>query len=229
VLAGVALLLLVRRRPWAPVERVVALMAFATMAACLVGRADYAHLAMYACLPLLLAVLWCERFAPRAGLLLALYALAGVALTAERAMVFPGIFRAPWQVDAALAELPLNQYVRRVCQLDDRVVGVPSSALTSLYGRPNPTPFTLIYPPAMGYNSAAQYASFWRAVQLTRPKLIVFLSTGDLPGTLAFYAPPPLPGYRSGPDLITPLDDRPTHAYVFERVDEGAKGAARSR
>ncbi|MDB5098857.1 MAG: hypothetical protein JWM80_3278, partial [Cyanobacteria bacterium RYN_339] len=209
-----------RKAETTPVERLVALVAGAEIVACLVGRADFAHIAMYGSLPLLLGVCWAERLAPRAGLAFAAFGLAGLVLTAQRALFLPTVFMPAQSPDVVLAAFPENQYVRRICSKpEDRVVAIPSGGLTYLYGALPGTRYSLVLPPAMGYMTMAEYVNFWREVMRTRPKLVLIMSTLGRDETMAAYQPPNLRGYRAGPEFVTPLNDQPYHTYTIERVD----------
>jgi hypothetical protein len=198
-----------------PLDRRVALFALAMVLSCLVGKSDFAHLAMYGSLPLLLGVVWLERVKPALGWAMAGFGLAGLLLTLQRALVLPGMFAgAP---DAYMAGLPVNRYVREHTGPKDVVAVVPSGGLVYLFGRAPASPYTLINPPVMGYNTLEEYKGYWRGVAKARPKLILLVSTLDRDQALALYQPPALRGYRYATQIPLPLNDMVYQAYVIER------------
>lgn len=224
ILAGVAL---VRRNPSGLAVGALVL-AVGQLAACLAGRADHIHLAMYAVPATLLACVGAwhrqlrggsegQRWLPHVAL--AALALAGLALTGRAAQLHPEQWLVAAPPDGRLAAMPVIARIKAHTAEGDRIVSLPWGGYHYFYARPAATRHTLMLPPSFRYNSADEYAQLRQEIITRRPRLVVL----QLPGPVEFLAQSfpdlPPPGYRLVESVPTPIGPKLFNAYLFERVD----------
>jgi hypothetical protein len=201
---------------------ILALVVLALFAATLRGRADFMHVCWQLPATLLLATVLAERWRlrfPEPGLgpvrwlpTLALAALLplGAVNHAERLRLDPDKRPAAGGPDAAFKSQPALAYLRDHARPGDKVVALPHGGVFYLFGLPPASRWTLMYPPAEGYTTAAEFAGFWQEVTAANPRFVVTTPFAEQYGPVAM----PLSGYK----LVATLPFAPhMRAWIYER------------
>lgn len=217
----------------APADIRFGLLALATVASFAVlarGRADTTHVFIHLVFGLIFAAVlawrWAARFPAERHVLLrwlptaTLVAFVAVGAFEQVKKVqhhWPEIraLRTPEQV---LAQEPLLRWVMAHTAPGDRIAVYPWGGFYYLFGRPPATGYSLLYHPAMHYNTADQFAEATAQLAARRPRLVLITAApGDAPGPDNPYSRALPPGYRLVHTQRSSLFIYPV--YVYERVD----------
>ena len=229
-LAGAA----ARGRPISPLARrwgILGLAVLAFTAVTVRGRADLAHVAMYAPAALVLAAAGAGQLRARLALpqaapllawlplgLLAAWVAAGAVGVAERVRRQPEAWLSARPTDARLREAPVIRWLEANTAPDARILALPVGGFYYFFsGRASVAPSALYPPPQARELSPDQVETLRASILQGRPPVIVVLPDRGQAEEVRAILRWELPAYREVARVETPVMGRPRPTWVFVR------------
>jgi hypothetical protein len=224
-----------RGRPPGPLARrwaVVGLAALAFAAVTVRGRADLAHVAMYAPLALVLAAAAADGLRRRVTLppaarllawlpigLLAAWVVAGGLGVVERVRRQPGAWLSWQSPDARLGEAPAIRWLVTHTRPEDRILALPVGGFYYFFsGRASVAPSALYLPPHDKAHSPDQIEALRASIAHGQPPVILVLPDLGTPEEVRAILRWDLPAYREVARVDTPVMGHPRPTWVFART-----------
>lgn len=231
-----------RLRTGAPVDRVdaghglAALTALGFVLLASRGRADFVHVALYTVPAALLATAVAHRWAERAtapeqvllrwvpNLALLAFAITGGLMQAKAIMTNPTVWLSRETPDARVSRTPVLEFLRAEAKPTDTLTAMPHGGYYYFYGPRPASRYSVMFPPALGYNPASEFQAFGRELEARRPTFIVVApwAWGGEAATRKPYEALFPPGYTRVKTLKTAQWGGAWPAYVYRREDSGA-------
>jgi hypothetical protein len=225
----------VRGRPPGPLARRWAVVGLATLAFAAVtvrGRADLAHVAMYAPFALVLAAAAADGLRRRLTLpptaqilawlplgLLAAWVAAGGLGVAERVRRQPEAWLSGQPPDARLREAPAIRWLVAHTRPEDRILALPVGGFHYFFsGRRSVAPSALYPPPHAKELSPDQVETLRASIAHGQPPVILVLPDLGTPEEVRAILRWDLPAYRAIARVDTPVMGRPRPTWVFART-----------
>jgi hypothetical protein len=137
-------------------------------------------------------------------------------------MQSPQIWLSRETPDARVSRTEVLEYLRREAKPGDRVTAMPHGGYYYFFGLPAATRYSVMLPPAMGYNPEAEFQAFGREIASRRPDFIVVApwAWGSEASTIGVYEKLFPPGYQRVATLKTGQwgGAWPAYVYRFEKA-----------